>query len=64
MTNRAAFAVEGEPDARCAKYLTERKNVEYSGEDYASIGDIAQELIAANCEVLTCFDVPLAFGAQ
>ena len=37
-----------ELDVRCGKFLTKRRNVECSGEDYASISDIAKELAAAN----------------
>ena len=48
MKDHAAFAAVGELDCKVAKLLTKRRNVECTGEDYESIGDIAKELAAAN----------------
>ena len=39
-----------ELDARCGKFVTDRRNVECSGEDYENISDIAKELAAANVQ--------------
>ena len=37
-----------ELDVRCGKFLTNRRNVECTGEDYENISDIAKELAVAN----------------
>ena len=50
--DHAAFVALGELDVRCAKFLTKRRNVQCTGEDYESISDIAKELAAANVRSL------------
>ena len=51
--DHAAFVALSELDVRCAKFLTKRRNVQCTGEDYESISDIAKELAAANIRSLS-----------
>ena len=46
------FVALSELDVRCGKFLTNRRNVECTGEDYETISDIAKELAAANVRTI------------
>ena len=48
LKDHAAFVALSELDVRCGKFLTNRRNVECTGEDYENISDIAKELAVAN----------------
>ena len=53
LKDHAAFVALSELDVRRGKFLTKRRNVECTGEDYENISDIAKELAVANVRTFT-----------